>query len=218
MLQLFFLNKTTKPKKGTKLHKTQRCRGTGNVRDGEMTFVCGCISQFGPSQPPHPDADMVLLAMLLLLHPGCKCCLFNLLPKPSSIWAFWSIDTTFISLCLDSDALISVTTVKLGDPATFPCLFSDTQYSNTRVKWYKQSPGDTLTLIATLMKATLNPTFEEGFRSSRFSVTHSETESSLTISDTVQADEAVYHCAVTTWSSDQWSGSYLGFRGNTSYT
>ncbi|XP_070768898.1 uncharacterized protein [Enoplosus armatus] len=39
--------------------------------------------------------------------------------------------------------------------------------------------------------------------------------STLTILKTIQEDEAVYHCAVTTWSKDQWSGTYLSLRGNT---
>lgn len=118
-------------------------------------------------------------------------------------------------LYFNSDALISVTTVKLGEPVTFMCLFPDEEYSNTRVKWYKQSIGDTLTLMTTLMKATINPAFENGFPPSRFYVNHSKTESTLTIFRTIPADEATYHCAVTTWSKDRWSGSYLVFEGNT---
>ncbi|XP_029021906.2 uncharacterized protein LOC114865050 isoform X2 [Betta splendens] len=115
-------------------------------------------------------------------------------------------------------ALISVIIVELGEPVTFTCSFPDAQYSNTRVKWYKQSTGDSLKLITTLMKATLNPAFEEEFRFKRFSVNHTEVTSTLTINDTVQADEAVYHCAVITWSKDRWSGTYLGFKGNSEKT
>ncbi|XP_044061927.1 uncharacterized protein LOC122880659 [Siniperca chuatsi] len=115
-------------------------------------------------------------------------------------------------------ALISVTTVQLGEPVTFTCFFPDSEYSNTRVKWYKQSIGDTLTLITTLMKATANPTFEQRFPPSRFDVNHTTTMSTLTILKTIQEDEAVYHCAVTTWSKDQWSGTYLSLKGNTQRT
>uniref|UniRef100_A0A4W6FAQ7 Ig-like domain-containing protein n=1 Tax=Lates calcarifer TaxID=8187 RepID=A0A4W6FAQ7_LATCA len=114
-----------------------------------------------------------------------------------------------------NNALISVTTAQLGEPVTLSCFFPESEYSNTRIKWYKQTIGDTLLLITTLMKATAYPTFEEGFPSSRFNVNHTTTSSILTILRTVQEDEAMYHCAVTTWSKDQWSGVYLSFKGNT---
>uniref|UniRef100_A0A7N6BKG9 Ig-like domain-containing protein n=2 Tax=Anabas testudineus TaxID=64144 RepID=A0A7N6BKG9_ANATE len=121
----------------------------------------------------------------------------------------------WITLLLhQGDALISVTTVQLGDPVTFKCFFPDAEYSNTRVKWYKQSTGDTLTLITTLMKATTDPVFEKGFSHSRFHVNHTQTKSTLTILTTVESDEAIYHCAVSTWSKDQWSGSYLDLKEN----
>ncbi|KAK9518363.1 hypothetical protein VZT92_023672 [Zoarces viviparus] len=112
-------------------------------------------------------------------------------------------------------AEISVTTVQLGEPATFACVFSDSHYSNTRVKWYRQRTGDTLTLITTLMKGTAQPTFEQGFHPSQLYANHTETMSSLTILKTAEEDEALYHCAVTTWSKDQWSGTYLSLKGNT---
>uniref|UniRef100_A0A3Q3QG76 Ig-like domain-containing protein n=1 Tax=Monopterus albus TaxID=43700 RepID=A0A3Q3QG76_MONAL len=88
-------------------------------------------------------------------------------------------------------------------------------YSNTRVKWYKQSIGDTLTLITTLMKAIANPTYEQGFPPSRFDVNDTTAFTTLTIKKTMQEDQAVYHCAVSTWSEDQWSGTYLFFKGDT---
>ncbi|KAI3351495.1 hypothetical protein L3Q82_020343 [Scortum barcoo] len=112
-------------------------------------------------------------------------------------------------------ALISVTTVQLGDPVTLTCLFPGWEYSNARVKWYKQSVGDTLKLITILMKSTTKPTFEKGFPPSRFDANLTTTASTLTILKTIQEDEAVYHCAGTTWSKDQWSGVYLSLIGNT---
>uniref|UniRef100_A0A4W6FAQ2 Ig-like domain-containing protein n=1 Tax=Lates calcarifer TaxID=8187 RepID=A0A4W6FAQ2_LATCA len=114
---------------------------------------------------------------------------------------FWAVLTTIRSAVVKY-ALISVTTAQLGEPVTLSCFFPESEYSNTRIKWYKQTIGDTLLLITTLMKATAYPTFEEGFPSSRFNVNHTTTSSILTILRTVQEDEAMYHCAVTTWSKD----------------
>ncbi|XP_036932353.1 uncharacterized protein LOC119007091 [Acanthopagrus latus] len=112
-------------------------------------------------------------------------------------------------------ALIPVTTVHLGESVTFSCFFPDLDYSNTRVKWYKQSVGDTLKLIITLMKASENTAFERGFPSSRFATSHNSTTSTLTISETMEEDEAAYHCGVSTWNQDLWSGTYLSVKGNT---
>uniref|UniRef100_A0A3Q3MGX5 Ig-like domain-containing protein n=1 Tax=Mastacembelus armatus TaxID=205130 RepID=A0A3Q3MGX5_9TELE len=109
---------------------------------------------------------------------------------------------------------MSVTTVYPGEPVTFRCFYSDMEHSNARVKWYRQSVGDVLRLITTLMKATASPTFEPGFPSSRFNVKYTTTLSSLTILRTIQEDEAVYYCAVLTWNKDQWSGTYLSVKGN----
>uniref|UniRef100_A0A3Q3QG93 Ig-like domain-containing protein n=1 Tax=Monopterus albus TaxID=43700 RepID=A0A3Q3QG93_MONAL len=108
-----------------------------------------------------------------------------------------------------------MTTVQLGEPVTFTCFYPHWEYSNTRVKWYKQSIGDTLTLITTLMKAIANPTYEQGFPPSRFDVNDTTAFTTLTIKKTMQEDQAVYHCAVSTWSEDQWSGTYLFFKGDT---
>ncbi|XP_026186212.1 signal-regulatory protein beta-2-like isoform X2 [Mastacembelus armatus] len=115
-------------------------------------------------------------------------------------------------------ALMSVTTVYPGEPVTFRCFYSDMEHSNARVKWYRQSVGDVLRLITTLMKATASPTFEPGFPSSRFNVKYTTTLSSLTILRTIQEDEAVYYCAVLTWNKDQWSGTYLSVKGNSERT
>ena len=108
---------------------------------------------------------------------------------------------------------MSVTTVQLGDPVTFTCVFPDSKHSNTRVKWYKQSIGDTLTIITTLLKGASHPALEQGFPLSRFHANHTTTMSTLTILTTVQEDEGVYHCAVSTWSKDQWSGTSLSLKG-----
>ncbi|XP_041653956.1 uncharacterized protein LOC121516644 isoform X2 [Cheilinus undulatus] len=117
-------------------------------------------------------------------------------------------------LLCHGNALISVKTVELGEPGILTCLLPDLEYSNARVKWYKQSTDDTLVLITTLMKNTANPRFEKGFPLSRFSANYTTTMSTLTISQTVSDDEALYHCAITTWTEDQWRGTYLSLKGN----
>lgn len=109
-----------------------------------------------------------------------------------------------------------MSTGQLGDPVTFVCRFPDVGYSSTRVKWYKQRIGDTLTLITTLMKATTNPSFGEGFSPSQFAANYTSEESTLTILKTVPEDEALYHCSISTWKTDQWTGTFLSLKGNTS--
>ncbi|KAF3838708.1 hypothetical protein F7725_010478 [Dissostichus mawsoni] len=91
-------------------------------------------------------------------------------------------------LSFNTDGLMSVTIVQLGESATFTCVYPDWEHSNTRVKWYKQSVG---------------------FPHYRFNVKHLVNMSSLTILKTIQEDKAMYHCAVTTWSKDEWTSTYL---------
>ncbi|KAM4585868.1 uncharacterized protein V3H82_004860 isoform 2-T2 [Fundulus diaphanus] len=109
-------------------------------------------------------------------------------------------------------SMISVTTGQLGEPVSFTCWFSDSDYSNTRVKWYKQSLGDTLRLITTLMKGTTESVLEQGFSPSQFTANYTTFKSTLTILKPVKEDEATYHCAVSTWSRDEWSGTYLSLK------
>ncbi|XP_039454146.1 uncharacterized protein LOC116325048 [Oreochromis aureus] len=112
-------------------------------------------------------------------------------------------------------ALLSVTECQLGNSVTFTCWFPDLEYSNTRVKWYKQNIGGSLKLITTLMKATEKPTFERGFSQSRFDANSTQVMSMLTIFSTVREDEALYHCAASTWSKDHWNSTYLSLSENT---
>lgn len=90
------------------------------------------------------------------------------------------------------------------------------EYSNTRIKWYKQTVGETLTLITTLLKATTDPAFEPGFSPSRFAVNYASDQSTLTILKTVKEDEALYHCAISTWKTDRWTGTFLTLKGKSS--
>nr|XP_004553647.1 uncharacterized protein LOC101479346 [Maylandia zebra] len=120
-----------------------------------------------------------------------------------------------LTLLRQGSALLSVTKCQLGNSVTFTCWFPDLEYSNTRVKWYKQNIGGSLKLITTLMKATEKPTFERGFPQSRFDANSTQVMSMLTIFSTVREDEALYHCAASTWSKDHWNATYLSLNENT---
>uniref|UniRef100_A0A3Q4HDM9 Immunoglobulin domain-containing protein n=1 Tax=Neolamprologus brichardi TaxID=32507 RepID=A0A3Q4HDM9_NEOBR len=101
-------------------------------------------------------------------------------------------------LCFPSAALLSVTNCQLGNSVSFTCWFPDLD----------------LKLITTLMKATEKPTFERGFPESRFDANSTQVMSMLTIFSTVREDEALYHCAASTWSEDRWNATYLSLNGN----
>ncbi|XP_041846549.1 uncharacterized protein LOC121643277 [Melanotaenia boesemani] len=111
-----------------------------------------------------------------------------------------------------ADSLISEIKAQFGEPVTLTCLYPELEYSNTRIKWYKQSIGDTLTLITTMMKATATPIFEQGFSPARFGANCSTVMSTLTIVKMMPEDEALYHCAVSTWKVDQWTGIHLSLK------
>ncbi|XP_075336847.1 uncharacterized protein LOC142397382 [Odontesthes bonariensis] len=111
-------------------------------------------------------------------------------------------------------SLFSVIDGQYGESVTVTCWFPDLEHSNTRVKWYKQSVGDTLTLITSLMKNTVDPVFEPGFSPSRFGVNCTTVMSTLTIFKTEPEDEALYHCAVLTWRIDRWTRTYLSLKEN----
>uniref|UniRef100_A0A3Q2VW74 Ig-like domain-containing protein n=1 Tax=Haplochromis burtoni TaxID=8153 RepID=A0A3Q2VW74_HAPBU len=59
---------------------------------------------------------------------------------------------------LNSDSLVPVKTAQLGEPATLTCAIPK-ELSIRGVNWYKQSVGDTLKLIVTLV-APMQPYFE----------------------------------------------------------
>uniref|UniRef100_A0A3Q2WR83 Ig-like domain-containing protein n=1 Tax=Haplochromis burtoni TaxID=8153 RepID=A0A3Q2WR83_HAPBU len=104
-----------------------------------------------------------------------------------------------------------IKTVQLGEPATLTCAIPK-ELSIRGVNWYKQSVGDTLKLIVTLYKSTVD--FGPGFSSLRFGVYDGKNFTSLTILKTVQEDEGLYHCANTEWIGTTWSGMYLLVKGN----
>uniref|UniRef100_A0A669C0N3 Uncharacterized LOC112841687 n=1 Tax=Oreochromis niloticus TaxID=8128 RepID=A0A669C0N3_ORENI len=112
-------------------------------------------------------------------------------------------------------SLVPVKTVQLGEPATLTCAIPN-ELSIRGVNWYKQSVGDTLKLIVTLYKSTVD--YGPGFSSLRFGVYDGKNFTSLTILKTVQEDEGLYHCGNTDWIGTTWSGTYLLVKGKTQRT
>ncbi|XP_014901770.1 uncharacterized protein LOC106955857 isoform X1 [Poecilia latipinna] len=104
--------------------------------------------------------------------------------------------------------LVPVTTVPLGDPATFTCSLPAEKMSNNELHWYKQNAGQTLGLIVKLRKHA-GPAYGPDFSSSRVHASRNEDISSLTILSTVQEDEGMYHCAIIDWTENYWHGTYL---------
>uniref|UniRef100_A0A3Q3NFF6 Immunoglobulin domain-containing protein n=1 Tax=Labrus bergylta TaxID=56723 RepID=A0A3Q3NFF6_9LABR len=106
--------------------------------------------------------------------------------------------------------------LRLLSHVSFPSLFLFSfQLSCLYIKgWYKQSNGDTLTLMVTVRKA-IKPIFSPEFSESRFEVKYDHDSNNLTILRTSEEDEGMYHCAVTEWiSKTEWSGTYLVVKGN----
>uniref|UniRef100_A0A4W6FBC7 Ig-like domain-containing protein n=1 Tax=Lates calcarifer TaxID=8187 RepID=A0A4W6FBC7_LATCA len=95
----------------------------------------------------------------------------------------------------NSDSLVPVITVHLGEPVTFTCVLPGTELSSRQLYWYKQSAGDTLKLIVTLWKST-KPEFTPEFSESRLQVNDHRSFINLTIVKTIQEDEGMYHCAI----------------------
>ncbi|XP_027132455.1 uncharacterized protein LOC113745166 [Larimichthys crocea] len=112
--------------------------------------------------------------------------------------------------------LVPVTTVQLGEPATFTCVLPD-EFNHENLHWYKQSAGENLKLIAALMKNT-KPVYGPEFSASRFEVNVDKNISILTIPRTIQEDEGMYHCAFMEWDINTWSAIYLSIKGNSQRT
>lgn len=117
----------------------------------------------------------------------------------------------FSSFCFNSDSLVPVKMVQLGEPATLKCDIS--KDISSKVYWYRQSVGDTLKLIVTLYRDT-EPVYASPFLKSRFSAKNANNFSKLTILETIQEDEGIYHCGTTAWRDLEWSGTYLLVKGN----
>ncbi|XP_039866170.1 uncharacterized protein LOC120720507 [Simochromis diagramma] len=112
-------------------------------------------------------------------------------------------------------SLVPVKTVQLGEPATLTCTIPK-ELSVRGLKWYKQSVGDTLKLIVTLIQSKAD--FSPGVLSSRFRINNDANFSSLIILETVQEDEGHYHCTNTEWIGTTWGGIYLLVTGKAQRT
>ncbi|XP_030252026.1 uncharacterized protein LOC115568663 [Sparus aurata] len=115
------------------------------------------------------------------------------------------------------DSLIPVTTVQLGESATFTCVLPDYELNQRQFHWYKQSVGDNLELVVSHRKKT-NPVFGPEYSASRVDLKVHMSISYLTIFKTTEEDEGMYHCAVMDWAKITWSGTYLSLKGNTQRT
>uniref|UniRef100_A0A3B5KSG7 Ig-like domain-containing protein n=1 Tax=Xiphophorus couchianus TaxID=32473 RepID=A0A3B5KSG7_9TELE len=108
--------------------------------------------------------------------------------------------------------LVPVVTVELGQSVTLTCDFTMKYQSNTWLYWYKQSPGNILTLIVKITK-TINPNYGPKISASKFFATSNERSSSLTIFTTIHEDEGMYHCAQMDRLNSVWSGTYISVKG-----
>ncbi|XP_070768897.1 signal-regulatory protein beta-2-like [Enoplosus armatus] len=108
--------------------------------------------------------------------------------------------------------LVPVTVVELGEPATFTCALPE-ELSSRQLYWYKQSAGDTMKLILSMWQSVL-PKYEPEFSKSRLKINSDNNFCNLTILQTIQEDEGMYHCAIREWISSEWSGTYLLVKGN----
>uniref|UniRef100_A0A3Q4HPM1 Ig-like domain-containing protein n=1 Tax=Neolamprologus brichardi TaxID=32507 RepID=A0A3Q4HPM1_NEOBR len=129
-------------------------------------------------------------------------------------FAFEHLNIIFFLYSLNSDSLVPMKIVQLGEPATLTCaLPSNKELSTLEVHWYKQSIGDELKLISTLY-GTIPPQYGQEIFRSRYDACNTKTFSNLTILKTVQEDEGIYHCGIIEWLNPEWSGTYLLVKGN----
>ena len=112
---------------------------------------------------------------------------------------------------LNSDTLVPVITVQLGEPVNLTCALRNYDLSRINLYWYKQSAGDTLKLFVQLYKSK---TPQYVFSSTRLDVQTDENFSNLTILSTTEEDEGMYHCAIKEWNNLEWSGTYLLVKGD----
>uniref|UniRef100_A0A669D7U1 Ig-like domain-containing protein n=1 Tax=Oreochromis niloticus TaxID=8128 RepID=A0A669D7U1_ORENI len=122
------------------------------------------------------------------------------------------VEKTITFLYSNSDTLVPVKIVQLGEPANLTCALPDVV--NIRgVHWYRQSVGDTLKLIVTLFE-TATPQYGQEIFKSRFQTHYDKKFSNLTILKAVQDDEGIYHCGIIEWINPEWTGTYLLVKGN----
>uniref|UniRef100_A0A3Q2SYB7 Ig-like domain-containing protein n=1 Tax=Fundulus heteroclitus TaxID=8078 RepID=A0A3Q2SYB7_FUNHE len=108
------------------------------------------------------------------------------------------------------DTSVPVVTVQLGEPVTLTCALTEKFQAVTWVHWYKQSAGNTLTLIA-MQRNDMPSTYGPGFSFSRFNITYDGNKSSLFISSIFKQDEGMYHCGHMDWTESTFTGTTLAY-------
>uniref|UniRef100_A0A3Q4HBF5 Ig-like domain-containing protein n=1 Tax=Neolamprologus brichardi TaxID=32507 RepID=A0A3Q4HBF5_NEOBR len=94
----------------------------------------------------------------------------------------------------------------LGEPATLKCDIS--KDISSKVYWYRQSVGETLKLIVTLYRDT-EPVYASALLKSRYPAKNANNFSKLTILETIQEDEGMYHCGTTAWGNTERTSNYI---------
>lgn len=143
---------------------------------------------------------------------------FNILFSSGSImWGVFPCLTPILYqflLCLsNTDALVPVMTVYLGEAANFTCDLPGNHDSSGEHFWYKQTTGDTLEVIVKFVNYA-NPQYGTHYSDSRIKSVITDKMSILTILDTAIEDEGMYHCVFTDWQTNIWHGTYLLIKGN----
>lgn len=113
------------------------------------------------------------------------------------------------------DTLVPVTIVRLGDPVTFTCALPKAP-ARRQIYWYKQRPGERLNMIA-FTGDLLKPVYVADSSASRFQINEDNEFSNLTILETIEGDEQMYHCALIGYFNIQWSAFYLLFEGKNDF-
>uniref|UniRef100_A0A3B5KVM4 Ig-like domain-containing protein n=1 Tax=Xiphophorus couchianus TaxID=32473 RepID=A0A3B5KVM4_9TELE len=124
-----------------------------------------------------------------------------------SIKYFYVFPYCFYVFFNDTDCLVPVVTVQLGEPVTLSCAFSE-RLQGTWLHWYKQSAGGTLKFIV-MQQKTIDPKYDPNAPASRMKATIDDKLGNLTIMETVLQDEGMYHCARMDWTESIWSGTYF---------
>ncbi|XP_026995037.2 tyrosine-protein phosphatase non-receptor type substrate 1-like isoform X3 [Tachysurus fulvidraco] len=101
--------------------------------------------------------------------------------------------------------------VNMGDSATLHCCVSGEDVGG--VIWFKQPNRKHPQIMSRLYK-TAEVTFFNEFQNLRFQVQISSNCSSMTISNIIQSDEAMYYCAITKPFSTFGRGTYLKIKGD----
>lgn len=113
------------------------------------------------------------------------------------------------------DALVPVTLVRLGEPVTFTCVLPK-ELARRQIHWYKQSPGENLSMVVTFINL-VKPLYGAEFSASRLQIKQDEGGCNLTILETISGDEGMYHCALIDYFSIRWSASYLLIEGKNDF-